>query len=135
MTILAEKSEQNLEAAGELKELGYDASGVHCAYYSCIQFMLHIKLQVFGESTESLLKRSQEEGLGSHQLISNELKVEIYNRSTDPTESRDFTKSVSDLKRNRTDADYHNLRILPAKCAESIILAKKINTILARIFV
>lgn len=134
MSVFLNKSEQNLNAATKLIELELNASSIHCSYYSCLQRMLYIKTEKLGEQPETLLKRAKAEDTGSHNIITNEIKQAISSKNSNYSEQQAFSNTLALLKRNRIEADYQPIEINKSKSSASLELAKKINTILARIF-
>lgn len=134
MSILLRKSNNSIAAAKQLMDSNLEAPSVHCSYYSCIQLMLHIAIEKLGESSESLLSRSNFENTGSHVTLTNEIKKELTNRTTNYSELQTFSNNLATLKRNRTEADYMEIDITRPKCSASLDIAKKINAILERVF-
>lgn len=118
---LKNKSDINFSAAELLHKQSYYPSVVHCAYYSCIQFMKHIWLTEMNKTEEDLRQLNQNSADGSHEVLINEIKKHLTNKRLD---SRVFNSSILQLKRLRVNADYEDIQIDFTKSDNSISLSR-----------
>lgn len=131
---LLKKSEQNIISAKLLKDNNLFASSVHCSYYSCVQRMLNIVHVHMGSDKDDLKNKCKINATGSHVIMANEVKLELFRVSMNDSESQFFSNNIGNLKRNREAADYHQVDIEPMKCQASIEIAYKINKLLDKYF-
>lgn len=120
---LKNKSDINFSAAELLHKQSLYPSVVHCAYYSCIQFMKHIWLTEMNKTEDDLRQLNQNSNDGSHEVLINEIKKHLTNQRLD---SRDFYKDILQLKRLRINADYFDLQIDYTISDNSISLSKSV---------
>lgn len=107
---------------------------VHCFYYGCLQYMLHILHSHFKMPVEQIAQDSNPNyngGKGSHLWLRNKVVNDLRNK-TYRFDSLDRNNYLGDLKRLRIYADYGHDDI----DIESLWLAKdlssKIQTILTK---
>lgn len=131
---LLEKSNQNLASANFLLEKKMFASSVHCAYYSCVQRMLNVLYEFIGQDKEELKRKCELNATGSHVIVANTVKSELFSISSNMSENQYFSNQIGNLKRNREAADYGKVIIEFPKCKASIEIALKINNILDKNF-
>lgn len=127
MSKLKEKSEFNIDAAKLLISRQYYASSVHCSYYSCFQ-LLKYTINYFSDvDYETLSKNISASRRGTHQyvidFVANELNSHLGIR-----ESRNFKRSINDLKQFRTESDYDNIEIGIEKGTSAFEKANEIRT-------
>ena len=122
---LKNKSDINIRAAELLHKQSYYPSVVHCAYYSCIQFMKHIWLTEMNKTEEDLRQLNQNSTDGSHEVLINEIKKNLTMQKLDSS-SRVFYKDILQLKRLRVNADYDDLQIDSTISNNSITLSKSV---------
>lgn len=122
---LKNKSDINILAAELLHKQSYYPSVVHCAYYSCIQFMKHIWLTEMNKTEEDLRQLNQNSTDGSHEVLINEIKKNLTMQKLDSS-SRVFYKDILQLKRLRVNADYDDLQIDSTISNNSITLSKSV---------
>lgn len=130
MSFLLDKSNQNQFAALKLfdQEKKY-APSVHCAYYSCIQLMIHILITA-GKKTETQIQSEIGKG-NSHQYYIYQTQNLI--KAVLPSEVLKFDE-IKDLKSYRTSSDYKNKEITSVDSEKAINIAERINTLLKRTF-
>jgi uncharacterized protein (UPF0332 family) len=123
---LKNKSELNLGAAELLHQNNYYSSVVHCAYYSCIQFIKHILLYSLKLSETDLyneqkaLSSKSFNSLGLHEYLINKISTELKNNKKD---WKAFNSSIMQLKKLRVAADYEDTMIDISKGSTSISLS------------
>jgi uncharacterized protein (UPF0332 family) len=109
MSHLRSKSEINLSSAELLHDKSMYASVIHCAYYSCFQFMLYVwynKMNKTESELTQLNRNTQREG--SHEVLINQIGLYF---SQNSLENRTFNNLILQLKRMRKNADYMNVMI------------------------
>jgi uncharacterized protein (UPF0332 family) len=129
MEHLKNKSEMNLSAAEFLHKNNFYSSVIHCAYYSCVQLMKHIWLNSMEKSEDDLRKLNVIANKGSHEVLINQMKGFIKNKSQN---ERQYYKDIIALKRLRVNADYNNISIDINKSEQSIRLSKSTQNILKK---
>ncbi len=105
MSAFREKSNFNLTAAEVLQKQHslFDPS-IHCAYYACVQELLHIiyaKLKITKEQFESGRRNNRD---GTHGWASKLIEIELARKDTKAF--RAFQKDFTELKDLREEADY-----------------------------
>lgn len=128
--ILIEKSDENFEAAKNLKEFELYSSCIHCAYYSSFELVLHILFNIYSESEEL----NFEEKLISHNVRINSIRQKLYKKVEDKKEVIDFSNKIRDLKLLRKKADYEQIKIFNEDSKKAIRFASYINKTLSNIF-
>jgi uncharacterized protein (UPF0332 family) len=110
------KSDNNVKASQTLLNQDLCASSVHCAYYACVQYMLHILYTKQGMTEESIHEDQKE---GSNELEGGYHVWLIYKfellllqlRGDQGKTARTFASDIGQLKGLRTKADYKNVEI------------------------
>lgn len=107
MSELLKKSEENQQAALYLfSKQGWYASSVHCAYYSCIQLMIHALLTVGGKSEKEIEDKTQSGGSHIYYITETRRLIEQKNYSA----VKRFN-TIKDLASYRIKSDYKNVEI------------------------
>jgi hypothetical protein len=127
MSILLEKSKNSLEASSLLQTEELYSSSVHCAYYSCIQLMKHILLNINNLNLEDFNSGSM--GKGSHEFIINQIVS-----GNQKTTYKEFRKTIYELKKLRIDADYEEIKISEKDSQNAHQFAEKIHLILKQTY-
>ncbi len=137
MSYLFNKSNENKNSAIILIEKKYSAASVHCAYYSCIQLMLHVLRSDFKKSEEEI-KLEREVGSrnsgGFHNWVQNFFFTEVSKREKDARIVFDFNNSFGNLKGIRIRSDYGVNSIGEKEASKAIEVANKINKIITEKF-
>jgi hypothetical protein len=122
MSFLQQKSKENINLAEEVinTKQAFYASGVHCAYYACVQLMLHI---LFND-TPIVADNS---GDSHNRIIS---KIGRYLFQIQPTEAMIFNAAIQDLKALRVKADYKDVEITEKKAKLALHKAKTVLQII-----
>jgi hypothetical protein len=107
VSILSQKSKENFEAIDILIEHNLKAPVVHCAYYSCLQLLMHFVHRYSSHTEDELKKETQ--GKGSHNYYISIYYNEI--KGLNPKNVHAFYKYFTKFKRKRTEADYYNIEI------------------------
>ncbi|MBK7849799.1 MAG: hypothetical protein IPJ66_01335 [Bacteroidetes bacterium] len=126
---------QNSSAAAQLicDTTTYYSSGIHCAYYSCIQFMKHTLYEKKGFD-ESLLDAEQEFSGKSIHVFLFQYFANYFMEEIDYEFSKSFREKCFALMRHRTSADYTQKKIDQTKLQAAISLSNFINkTVLNRV--
>ncbi len=134
MSELGNKSNYNLEAAELLIKHNLHASSVHCAYYCSLQKMFDVLIECAGYDGEKLYAESSRNKVGSHDFIYGKVYENMVAKRANNSEIQSFSRFFGDIKRHRVNADYTNIVIEETKSNGALVLAKKINTTLDRIF-
>lgn len=126
MSIISQKSDENFQAIGLLIENNLKAPVIHCAYYSCLQKVIHYTYEYSNITEEQIEKGAN--GQGSHNFYLNTFVKEI--RKLDSRNAAQFHKFFSNFKRKRTEADYHKIEILEDDLIHAKENAEKIRKFL-----
>lgn len=108
------KSNNNFTASETLLKQELNAPSVHCAYYACVQYMLHILYTRQGMTDESINEEqrevSNELSGGFHAWLINKFYFLLL--PFDKSEvARNFANEIGSLKKWRIKADYENREI------------------------
>jgi hypothetical protein len=135
---LFDKSKENLEAAQILIDKAYLSSSIHCSYYSCIQFMLHILRSDLKKSEDEISKESKKGSIdshGFHNWIQNYIFLELANRGKNARIALDFNNLLGSLKKIRVQSDYGIDEINQYVASKAFEDAMKINKIIEENFI
>lgn len=121
MNALKNKSDINLEAAELLHKNSLYPSVIHCAYYSCFQYMKFIWIEEMGKSELDLSNLIRNSTEGSHEVLINQIGVFLKNKGCD---FRDFNNKIGQLKKLRRRADYEDFQIDSMNSGHSLTLSK-----------
>lgn len=110
MSNLENKSKLNIYAAQKLIEDNVYPPSVHCSYYSCIQLLKFKMNDFFGITYEQLATDISCSGKGTHQYLISYVTKEI-KENISKDSSRDFSRSIKDLKHFREKSDYEDIEI------------------------
>lgn len=127
MSQLLKKSAINEEAANALHKKDLYPSVAHCAYYSCLQLIKHILLNVLQVPPGDLATSQSSTREGSHEIMINKMTRHLNKTGKD---YKTFNSKIGQLKRLRVDSDYENIMIDYSKSEESILLCQRIRKIL-----
>ncbi len=140
MSHLKHKSEENLKSANLLISESLYSPSIHCAYYACVQYMLHI-LHTKYSMTQTEIEREQKENsielnAGFHAWLINKfcLLLMANKEAARKNESRIFYNDIINLKSTRIHADYNHLEISKLKSTDSLMTAEKLIKILNTYF-
>lgn len=139
MSVLLDKSKENGFAALKLydPEKKY-APSVHCAYYSCVQLMIHIihkKEKISFEEIElncNAWTRDPVNSGGAHMYYISRIK-ELLKDPKLKVVLPDFMQ-ILDLKRFRVQSDYKPIVIDESLCNKAITLSEKLYKLLSKTF-
>ena len=131
MSEFKSKSDYNFNAAKLLmRDHQLYAPSIHCAYYSCIQYMLHIiyfkspnKVQI---DYENLVRNDN----SSHKQAIKIIQLELIDKNKNDDYKR-FQKTILELKKSREESDYTRTQITQGKSSHSILLAESILNLLS----
>ena len=133
MTFLFGKSKDNFEASLKLasNEEKKFCSAIHCAYYSCLQLLIHILIEKSSKSAEELNIESKRDK-SSHLYYIREVRklIEKQNKSL----ILQYNK-IEDLKDFRVRSDYQNISISHQQCQQATQLAQSIRDLLFNTFI
>lgn len=138
-TYLATKSTENFQLAKRIldEKKGCYASSVHCAYYACVQLMLHILRTDLAKSEAEIeaesMEGSKNEG-GFHNWIIKGISQAFFLRDKKYVESRDFADKINELKGLRVKADYKNVEINEKKAKKAVEYAESVTFALQKYF-
>ncbi len=130
MTELIVKSNQNARASLHL----FDnhkvyAPVIHCAYYSCVQRILHILLTLGGKTEQDIKGVSTRGSL--HTFLIDEMRKLIQKQN--PASFKTFSK-ISDLRTLRVKSDYLNVSVDYDDADKATRIAQQINDTLDKTF-
>lgn len=133
MSKIRQKSDFNIDAAEKLLKEAYYAPSVHCSYYSCFQLLKFTIKSFFGidYETQSITIASTKQN--SQQYVINYVTNELV-KFVGLKESREFKRSIKDLKQFRVESDYENIEIGSEKGNDAFNKAKEIRTFLIKSF-
>lgn len=123
MSNLKNKSEINSAAAILLQKQCFYPSVIHCAYYSCVQYMKHLLLTKLGKTELELANEVRNSSNGSHEVMINNILEHLKNKNKD---WKTFLTTISQLKKLRVSADYENIQIDSTKGSNSILLSEAV---------
>lgn len=150
MSTVIEKSKFNLDAAQLLQEKSYYAPSVHCAFYSCLQFLMYLAKEIFKVTDTDIA--AQTVGGGTHKylvdLTFRELRRAKMSKSDknlslqykfDKTKLTtititNFNSKMGKLKIHRVDSDYKDKEIRFDDSREAISLSQEIVKDLKQVF-
>jgi hypothetical protein len=130
MEHISKKSEENIASAALLIEKAYYASSVHCAYFGCIQMMLHA-YKCCKDLEDDEYDRHKQSGSqsakGTHKWIIMETQhlLEDYRPRGSFKDSNQFRTYIGNLKQARTDADYKDMSIDETRAKRCLTEAKQ----------
>ncbi len=127
MSNLKNKSEINIESAQMLQDKCYYPSVIHCAYYSCVQYMKYIAINKLNKTNEQIEQERVAEGKGTHQYLINLFTLEF---QSETREKKNTFKEIKNLKKLREKADYSDFGIGHEEGRDSISMAKTIVALL-----
>lgn len=129
---LFQKAESNKTAAELLKNNGLDCSSVHCSYYSIVQILKHLLLNVYNETEQSISDEQNNRGWGTHRYLiwffSEELRTLSY------VNARTFRSEINQLKELRVNSDYKDLVTSNIESQNAVTLSSSLMTIIRRTY-
>jgi len=131
LTVIQAKSEQNFTAIDILQNEGLFTSGVHCAYYSSLQLLIHYCYEYCGFSEEEAIIEMDKSQKGSHVFYLSKYVNEI--KKIDKRKATEFYDFFTRFKRKRTLADYKNIEIFESDLVKAKEAAIKIKMFLNNI--
>lgn len=150
LNTVIEKSKINLAAAQLLQDKTYFAPSVHCAFYSCLQFLMYLAKETFKITDSEIAAKTI--GGGTHKflidLTFNELNRAKRSKSDNTLSLRyqfdktkltastitDFNSKIVKLKMHRVDSDYKDKEIRFDDSREAICLSQEIVKDLKQVF-
>lgn len=126
MSKLRQKSDFNLDSADHLLKASYYASSVHCSYYSCFQLLKYTIKEFCGIDYESQAENISITGQKTHQYVINHITNEL-NNFVGLEESRNFKRTINDLKQFRIESDYEDIEVNLDKSELALHKAKEIR--------
>ena len=122
---LLEKSNQSMLTAETLLKQNFYPATVNRAYYSCLQFILHILFEKLGHTHEYLNTMPR---TGTHSQAQYLLEMTLVGYSK--ADYKWFQEKLPEFKQERVIADYHGDPLNQSKGYEAINTAKSIiNTL------
>jgi len=130
---LQTKSANNVKASQMLLKQDLNSPSVHCSYYACVQYMLHILHTKQGMTKESIDKEQRELSMelsgGFHAWLINKFWALLLGFERGET-ARLFASYIGELKGLRVKADYENIEISAKKAKQAYETSEKIIKIL-----
>ncbi|MBP6532464.1 MAG: hypothetical protein KA285_04220 [Bacteroidia bacterium] len=132
MSYLLKKSNDNFNAALTLstEPKARFCSSIHCAYYSCLQMIIHILLDQT-KKTEIEIRQLANDSKNTHIYYINEVRKLVETRN--PKDVLVY-KKIDDLKDFRVKSDYHDQPITEQQSSNATGIAQQIRDLLIRIF-
>ena len=127
------KSNVSLEVANKGELVAYNNVRVHCYYYGCVQFLLHVLHVHFKMSVEDIRDNTNPKlngGTGTHVWLHKKFKDELLTKSR--FDALDLNNYLGQLKRLRTVADYGYDSITNTEISGAELLTEKIEKILKK---
>ncbi len=112
MNELLLKSESNNNASILLLSKQLYNSAVHCAYYSCLQYIIHVLKEKNKWSDDDIQTKIDSFNEGSHNFYIKKIDSIINNRK--------FNTLITQLKLIRVNADYKSFLINEEDCLKSL---------------
>lgn len=134
MSNLQNKSEMLNDAAKLLHEKNLYPAVAHSAYYSCYQLLKHIWLYSMRKSQKELDASISMSKMGSHEYLINQTVsyIESLGSRDCKDHARNIGNKITQLKRLRTNADYHDDVFDISKSSNSISLSDDLIPILKK---
>src|SRR5665213_1934420 len=107
MSALITKSDQNIIAANNLIKASLFSPSIHCAYYGCVQLMLHLLRTHFGKTELQIThegKTGSKNENGFHNWLQNLIYIEFIRLNG--TDAAKFNSKIRTLSTARARADY-----------------------------
>lgn len=128
MSHLKQKSIENLNAVTVLINHQAYAASIHCAYYSCVQLMKHIVIQVLNKSENEIDAALEKSRQPLHVWLINTLSADLRQHNT--AEATNFNGLALRLKKARIKADYKDQAISSSEALMARTLVNQITTLL-----
>jgi len=132
---LREKAINNFEASKLLIENSIFAPSVHCAYYGCFQLIMFILKDFFGKDYDIQNREIKELKENSHNYRINFITKQINNLEKDIKVSREFDRTIKQLKQLRVVSDYHDVEIDHEKSTKALEYANFCQSYLNKQFI
>lgn len=126
MSNFLQKAQNNDNASGILIENGLYATSVHCSYYRCFQYMMHLQKHSFTTNVR------EDWSQGSHNDLINRVSREM--RVKDAVASVNFNNDILKLKKLRNKADYEEPMFDAGTSREAQRMATGIVQLFQRVF-
>lgn len=122
---LLKKAEENRQASLKLWSVNnWYAPSIHCAYYACVQLMIHI-LMVVGKKEHSVLESEiSVSGGGSHVYYIRQVQNLLVNKGK--VDKVKMFSEIKSLKAYREKSDYKPIAITFDDSEKAITLSDKI---------
>jgi uncharacterized protein (UPF0332 family) len=135
MPFLLRNSDTNYESAEVLWDDKKYCAVPHCAYYSCVQMMKHILLEMGYTSNQMDNERKQmsikaSRFVGVHEYIIDTIKQHGKGLVSDYALRRIFDTDINSLKSIRVSADYENKEVTSEIAEGTIVLSNNIRSYL-----
>lgn len=132
MSQLKNKSDFNNAASQLLFKNSLHASSVHCAYYRCIQFMLHILFNKIKMSKIDFQSKRQQRKGGTHGTAIYLIQLELLQKNRE--EYKSFQALIPKLKEYREISDYEDVEITSTISSDALNKSDSIMNILTANF-
>lgn len=134
MSVFREKSSQNFNAATILQQNEFRLynSSIHCAYYACVQELLHIIFLKFNITKEQFEQGRRSSKDGTHGWAFKLIELEIAKK--DRQNFKWLQKTFPELKKMREDADYSDKMLGVGESAKAFELSQSIVRLLKTSF-
>jgi uncharacterized protein (UPF0332 family) len=129
MTVLLDKSNQSSTCADLLLNKKYYNAAISRAYYSSLQYVLHLLMSKFEKTQDEL---EPENGGSTHSRAQTLLSEYLYNKSED--DFKYFQDAFVGLKRLRVQADYKTNDFDEPNANKAISTALRIRKMLDKNF-
>ena len=109
MSYLRIKSNENYKAINLLDRAELYAPGLHCAYYSSLQLLIHFFYVYCPYNEEQAKDEIKNSKIGTHTFYLSKFTEEL--RGLNESNAAKFYKFFNNLKRKRVEADYYDINI------------------------
>ncbi|MDB5032654.1 MAG: hypothetical protein JWP71_3375 [Mucilaginibacter sp.] len=135
MSILTTKSDESIIASNKLIKASLFSSSIHCAYYGCVQLMLHLLRSHFGKTELQIYNEGKtgSKESGFHIWLQNEIFVEFMRLNG--TDAAKFNSKIRSLSTARAKADYRNETIIDNEALKAYDMSVDAKRLLVKHFV
>jgi uncharacterized protein (UPF0332 family) len=126
-----EKTQQNLNSAEILLKQSHYASSVHCAFYACLQMLLHVLFVKLKHDKTRFINDIQRKKTGTHAHAFSLIEDEM--RKARHPDIKWLRKNFNKLKDLRIKADYKEEYVSQPEGYEALNKANAINNVINKL--
>lgn len=125
MSVLKTKSDENYRSSQILLNQSFFSSSVHCSYYSCVQIMKHILLQIDNKTENDIYEEQRANDNNLHEYLINYFVNKLRDNNLYST-YRNSIGRLTELKLLRNKADYKEIVISESEAIRANTLSSQI---------